>query len=153
MKVILIKDCKDGKQNTIIEVSGGYGTNFLIKKGFAVPYNEQTLSQLNKRLDTLSADEHENRSNALNLKEKLEEITLKFELTSNIDSNGNLNVHGSVSTKDVDKKLKELGYNLSKHSLQKIHLISHGTHEVNVSLYKDIEAKLKIEINVTNVKK
>ncbi|SYV96987.1 50S ribosomal protein L9 [Mycoplasmopsis edwardii] len=153
MKVILIKDSKDGKANTVIEVSGGYGTNFLIKKGLAVPYNEQTLAQLNKRLDNLAADEHEHRTNALRLKEKLEELTLKFNLTSNIDGNGNLNVHGSVSTKDVDKKLKELGFNLQKHALQKIHLVSHGSHEIAVYVYKDIEAKLRIEINITNVKK
>ncbi|EIE41757.1 50S ribosomal protein L9 [Mycoplasmopsis canis UFG4] len=153
MKVILIKDSKDGKANTIIEVSAGYGTNFLIKKSLAVAYNPQTKAQLDKRLDELSANEHENRSNALKIKEKLEEITLNFTLTSNVDKNGNLNVHGSVSTKDVDKKLKDLGYNLSKHSLQKIHLVSHGSHEVSVFLYKDIEAKLKIFLTITNDKK
>nr|WP_318029074.1 bL9 family ribosomal protein [Mycoplasmopsis bovis] len=55
MKVILIKDCKDGKANTIIEVSDGYGSNFLINKGFAVPYNEKTKKQLEKKLSDLTA--------------------------------------------------------------------------------------------------
>lgn len=31
MKVILIKDSKDGKANTVIEVSPGYASNYLFK--------------------------------------------------------------------------------------------------------------------------
>ncbi|WP_406613424.1 50S ribosomal protein L9 [Mycoplasma corogypsi] len=153
MKIILIKDCKDGKANTIIEVAAGYGTNFLVKKGLGVPYNDATKKALEKRLDNLAADEHENRSNALALKEKLEQLELKFHLTAATDANKNLNVHGSVSTKEVDKKLKELGYNLPKHSLQKIHLVSEGLHHVDAILYKDIKAQLSIVITIQEIKK
>nr|WP_318029905.1 DHHA1 domain-containing protein [Mycoplasmopsis bovis] len=92
MKVILIKDCKDGKANTIIEVSDGYGSNFLINKGFAVPYNEKTKKQLEKKLSDLTASEMEARQSALELKEKLEKEVLKYELEANIDGNNNLNV-------------------------------------------------------------
>ncbi|WP_435129990.1 50S ribosomal protein L9 [Mycoplasma sp. 6243] len=152
MKIILLKDCKDGKANTIIDVAPGYGTNFLIRKGLGVALNVQTKVQLEKRLNDLVANEHENRTNALRQKEKLEDITLKFQLTANIDANSNLNVHGSVSTKDVDKELKELGFKLPKHSLQKIHLVSEGNHEIDATLYKDIVAKIKIQI-IINVKK
>ncbi|QNM93555.1 50S ribosomal protein L9 [Mycoplasma sp. Pen4] len=153
MKVILIKDCKDGKANTIIEVSSGYGTNYLVKHGFAVPYNDKTVHELNKRLNDLVANEHEARSNALELKEQLEQLTIKYNLEANVDANRNLNVHGSVSTKDLDKKLVALGYKLPKHSLSKVHLVSEGTHYVEAVLYKDIKAKIKIEIKITHVKK
>ncbi|VEU70397.1 50S ribosomal protein L9 [Mycoplasmopsis glycophila] len=152
MKVILLKDCKDGKANTIIEVSNGYGTNFLVKKGFGVPYNPQTAKMLERKLDQLTADEHEKRTNFLKLKEELEQVKLKFELNANIDANHNLNVHGSISTKEVDKKLKELGFKIDKHALSKIHLVSEGNHEVIATLYKDIKAIIRIEIKV-NVKK
>ena len=68
MKVILIKDCKNGKANTIIEVSNGYGSNFLVNKGFAVPYNDVTKKQLDERLSNLTLETMEIRNNALNLK-------------------------------------------------------------------------------------
>ncbi|VDR42593.1 rplI [Mycoplasmopsis caviae] len=49
MKVILIKDCEKGKANTIIEVSAGYGNNFLIAKGLAVAYNEKKQKRIRKK--------------------------------------------------------------------------------------------------------
>ncbi|RIV16896.1 50S ribosomal protein L9 [Mycoplasmopsis gallopavonis] len=152
MKVILLKDCKDGKANTIVEVSPGYGSNFLIKNGFGVPYNPKTAKALEKTLDKIVADEHEKRAQMLELKEQLEQLRLKFELTANIDGNKNLNVHGSISTKEVDKKLKELGFKVDKHALSKIHLVSEGLHEVVATLYKDIKAIIHIEIQI-HVKK
>ncbi|MBZ4203682.1 50S ribosomal protein L9 [Mycoplasma tauri] len=151
MKVILIKDCKDGQANTIIEVSNGYGSNFLVKKGFGVPYNEITKKQLEKRLSALTAQEMEKRSEALLLKESLEKQTLKFTMDANIDANGNLNVHGAVSTKEIVKSLAQLGYKLDKYAVQKVHLVSNGEHLIDVVVYKDIIAKLKVVLLI-NVK-
>ncbi|WP_029513764.1 50S ribosomal protein L9 [Mycoplasmopsis primatum] len=148
MKVILIKDCKDGKANTIIEVSDGYGSNFLVNKGFAVPYNEKTKKQLEKRLSDLTANEMEVRQEALNTKAQLEKEVIKYERVANIDANGNLNVHGAVSTKDIMKSLAQLGYKLDKYAIQKVHLVGDGEHIIDVVLYKDIIAKLKVELKI-----
>ncbi|UUM19710.1 MULTISPECIES: 50S ribosomal protein L9 [unclassified Mycoplasma] len=152
MKVILIKDCKEGKANTIVEVSNGYGSNFLVKNGFALPYNEKTAKSLERKLQQLSADEHAKRSNFLKIKEELETLTLKFVLKAAVDKNFNLHVHKSVSTKEVHDELKKLGYNLPKHALEKIHFVSEGTHEVNVNLYKDIHAIVRLEISINVAK-
>ncbi|QCZ36778.1 50S ribosomal protein L9 [Mycoplasma nasistruthionis] len=153
MKFILLKDCKDGKANTIIDVAPGYGTNFLVAKGFAVPLNEKTQRDLDRRLNNLVADEHSKRSAALELKEKLEQLNLKFSLEANTDANSNLNVHGSVSTKDLDKKLKDLGFKLDKHALSKVHLVQEGPHDVEAVLYKDIKANIRVEIALKHVRK
>ncbi|MEE3928191.1 50S ribosomal protein L9 [Mycoplasmopsis ciconiae] len=152
MKVILIKDCKDGKANTVIEVSNGYGTNFLINKGLALPYNESTKRTLNKKLDDLQAQEHENRTNALKIKDELEKVTLKYTLEANVDANSNLNVHGSISTKHVLKDLAKLNFKLDKHAVEKVHLVSQGLHEVDVRVYKDIFAKIHLKIELKMVK-
>ncbi|MBW0594588.1 50S ribosomal protein L9 [Mycoplasmopsis anatis] len=152
MKVILIKDCKDGKANTVIEVSDGYAKNFLIRQGLALPFNEATKRTLERKLDQLSAKEHETRREALRVKEELENVRLVYELEANIDANFNLNVHGSISTKQIEKDLKNLGFKLDKHSLEKIHLVSNGTHEIKVKVYNDIIAKVYIEIKIKEVK-
>ncbi|EFF41868.1 50S ribosomal protein L9 [Mycoplasmopsis alligatoris] len=152
MKIILIKDCKEGKANTIIEVSDGFAKNFMIPKGFALPYNQGTVKTLEKKLDQLSALEHEKRTQALKDKDKLEKVNLSYTLEANIDANQNLNVHGSVSTKIVEKDLVKLGFKLEKHSLEKIHFVSEGTHEIQVKVYKDIVAKLFVKITIKQVK-
>ncbi|ADN69232.1 50S ribosomal protein L9 [Mycoplasmopsis fermentans] len=146
MKVILIKDCDKGKANIIIEVSAGYGNNFLIAKGFAVVYNDKTKKELEQRLSELTKNEMEKRSEALELKDQIEKLTLKYTLDAHIDNNGNLIAHGAVSTKDIVKDLVQNGYKLDKYAVQKVHLVSNGLHDIDVILYKDIIAKLKVEV-------
>lgn len=151
MKIILLKDCKDGKANTIIEVSAGYGANFLVAKGYGVPYNEKTKYQLEKRLSEMTSNEMELRAQALELKEKIEKEKLTYILDALIDARGNLIVHKSISTKDINKDLVKKGYKLDKYSVQKVHIVSNGIHEVGIIIYKDIIAQLKVEVKV-NVK-
>ncbi|BAW18522.1 50S ribosomal protein L9 [Mycoplasmopsis bovigenitalium] len=151
MKIILLKDCKDGKANTIIEVSAGYGANFLVAKGYGVPYNEKTKYQLEKRLSEMTSNEMELRAQALELKEKIEKEKLTYILDALIDARGNLIVHKSISTKDINKDLVKKGYKLDKYSVQKVHIVSNGIHEVEIIIYKDIIAQLKVEVKV-NVK-
>ncbi|ENY68972.1 50S ribosomal protein L9 [Mycoplasmopsis bovigenitalium 51080] len=151
MKIILLKDCKDGKANTIIEVSAGYGANFLVAKGYGVPYNEKTKYQLEKRLSEMTSNEMELRAQALELKEKIEKEKLTYILDALIDARGNLIVHKSISTKDINKDLVKKGYKLDKYSVQKVHIVSNGIHEVKIIIYKDIIAQLKVEVKV-NVK-
>lgn len=148
MKIILLKDCKDGKANTIIEVSPGYGTNFLVAKGYGVPYNEKTKYQLDKKLSNITAQEMEKRSEALKLKEVLESDKLTYTLDAFIDAHGNLIVHKSISTKDILTDLTKKGYKLNKYAVQKVHLVSNGLHEIDIILYNDIVAKFKVEVKV-----
>lgn len=147
MKVILTKNCKDGKINEVIDVSDGYATNFLIKNKFAVAYNAATSKILNHKLSDLQAIEFEKRQNALQIKEKLEnEPNFKYELITNIDANGNLNVHGSVSAKHILKDLESRGYELSKSSIDMSNIKTLGLHTIKITLYKDIKANIIAEV-------
>ncbi|MGL5732798.1 MAG: 50S ribosomal protein L9 [Metamycoplasmataceae bacterium] len=142
MKVIIIKNCKDGKVNDVIEVSPGYGTNFLIKNGFAEPVNKSSNSQLEKRLEEKNKLHAERIQEANILKEQLEKLTLEFSLKVT-----NLIVHGSITTKQVNLKLKELGFHLEKHAVPHLHITSLGITMVPIKLFEKIEATLKILVN------
>ena len=58
MEVIFIKDLRgQGKKGEIKEVKAGYAQNYLIKNGYAVQLNEQTLSKYNKEQEKIKQDD------------------------------------------------------------------------------------------------
>ena len=142
MKVIIIKNCKDGKVNDVIEVSSGYGTNFLIKNGFAEPINKTSNLKLEKRLEDKNKIFEEKQKEAILLGEELSKLTLEFELKVT-----NMVIHGSITTKKVNLKLKELGFHLSKHSVPHVQIESLGTTFVPIKIFDKIEAMLKVVVN------
>ena len=54
MKVILVSDVKNvGKKGDVVDVSEGYATNFLIKKGLAILQNKANLNDLIRQRNNL----------------------------------------------------------------------------------------------------
>lgn len=141
MKVILIKDCKDGKANNIIDVKDGYGKNFLIKNGLAIPHNESNLKLLNKKLENIKKDFDLHQEEAIVLKNKIEKLELEFSLKVTNDV-----IHGSITTKKVNQALIDNGIKLKKHILQDIHISSIGKTEVKINLFEGVIATLKVKV-------
>lgn len=143
MQVIFIKDLKkQGKKGEIKEVKDGYAKNFLIKNGYAVQKTETSLNILDKQNKEEQKQDNLNRINANKLKEELEKETYKFKVkTGDHDK-----VFGSISTKQIKEKLD------NKIKLNKNQIILNtplstlGFHNVEIILYKDIKANIKIEL-------
>jgi len=142
MKVIFIKDLKNqGKINDIKEVSDGYATNYLIKNGYAVKYTKTSLDRLNTDLENDKLLDEQNKKDANELKNKLEKIQIIFSVKTGKDSK----VFGTISTKQISEKLKELNYDIDKKKIKILSSINTlGTHVVEVDLYKNIKANLNI---------
>ena len=137
MKVIFIKDLKgQGKKNEIKTVKDGYAQNFLIKNGYAVVCNDQNLAALKRKEREEERLDQENRKEAILMKEKLEKLSLVFQVkTGDHDK-----VFGSISSK------KKKGFQIDKKAISKETLASLGYHNVPVVLYKDIVATLKVQL-------
>lgn len=74
MKLIMKKDLKGvGKAGQVVEVSDGYGANFIIPRGFGVLYTPESVKEREEELARLKAIDDANRAkaneNAKNLKE------------------------------------------------------------------------------------
>lgn len=143
MKVIFIKDLKgQGKKGEIKEVKDGYAKNFLIKNGYAIKETKESLRILDREQKAKKQEDEENRKQALKTKESLEQEKITF----TVKTGEHDKVFGSISVKQIKEKLD------SKYKLDKKQIIiknpisSLGFHEVEIHLYKDIIAKIKIEV-------
>lgn len=144
MKVIFLKDVKgQGKKNEIKEVSDGYGKNFLINKGLAVLATPTSLKKLNQeKLQNQQKIELE-KQQALKIKEQLDNISLKFKVKTGEHDK----VFGSVSPKQIVAELKNKGFNIDKKMFKSTENVSYlGFHNVEIELYKGIDATLKVEL-------
>jgi len=144
MKVIFIKDLKkQGKTNEIKEVSDGYATNFLIKNGYAVKYTKTSNERLNNDLEKNRQEDEKNKEQANKLKEKLEKENIKFI----VKTGNNGKVFGNISTKQIADELKNKNYDIDKKKIKiELSLNNLGCHYVEIELYKNIKAKLQVEL-------
>lgn len=144
MKVIFLKDLKgQGKKGDIKEVKDGYGQNFLIKKGYATILNEKSMGNLKKeqaeekRLDELA------RKEAMSQKALLEKHPFLFKVKTGEGDR----VFGSVSQKQIKDSLDKAGFSIQKKQIEmENNLTSLGFHNVSIRLYKDIVAKVRVQL-------
>lgn len=144
MKVLFVKDLKgQGKKGEKKEVKTGYANNFLIKNGYAVALNEQTLTKYNNEQKMIKDLDEQNRKEAINLKEKLEKIELVFR----VKVGNNDKVFGRISQKQVKEALDKLGYNIDKKQINIGDNVDYlGYHNILINLYKEVIAKVRIKL-------
>lgn len=144
MKVLFLKDLRgQGKKGETKEVKAGYANNFLIKNGYAVALNEQTLSKYNKEQEELKEEDQRLRKEALNQKNKLEKLELSFKVQVGKDSK----VFGRISPKQIKEELEKKGFIIDKKQVQVQDSVSSlGYHDIIVNLYKEVNAKIRIKL-------
>ena len=102
MKVILLADVKgQGKKNDVIEVSDGYGKNFLIPRKLAKAADNQSMTELKNKQFSAQHKIDVERANAKALAEKLTTLKVIFKVGSSADGR----LYGSITAKDVAEKL------------------------------------------------
>ena len=142
MKVILLQDVKkQGKKDDIINVSDGYAHNFLIKNGLAVAYTETSKNVLDKQIQKRNDDEDKLVASLNEIKKKLENKNLEFKVKTGKEDQ----VFGTISTKQISDKLKEMGFDIDKKKISsKTNIDTLGTHIVDIELHK----KVKFTVNI-----
>ena len=144
MKVIFIKDLKKtAKKGEIKEVKDGYAENFLIKNKYAIPLNDKNIDKIKEENNLKKQEEEKLTQEAIELKQKLEKITLVFKVKTGEHDK----VFGSISPKQIKEELLKKGYTIDKKQLNiTTSLQSLGFHKVEIELYKEIHADLKIQL-------
>ena len=143
MKVILLADVKgQGKKNDVIEVSDGYGKNFLIPRKLAKVADAQSLNDVKvkeeARLYRIATEKKE----AQALAEKLKTLQVKIPASGGGDGR----LYGSITSKDITDRLQaDHGITIDKRKLVLNDPIkSYGKYEVEVKLYTEVTGKIYV---------
>lgn len=146
MEVILIKDVKGlGKKGETVNVSDGYGNNFLIKKGLAVRKTLDALNNLKREQKKEEERQAELKKEAEKNKETLEALTLEFK--AKVAKDGRM--IGEISTKEVAKVL-ETEYKIvidKRKFVDKIRINAFGVSRLFIELYKGVVAEIKVHVS------
>ena len=144
MKVILLKDVKNqGKKDSVIDVSDGYANNYLIKNNLAVPYTKKSKEILDKEIDVRVKTEEKLIEQFNEIKNKLNDKVLEFKVKTGAQDK----VFGTVSSKQISDRLKEMGYNIDKKCIKINGSISTlGITNVEIELHKKVKFNIKINL-------
>ena len=112
MKVILMQDVKgQGKKGQLVDVSDGYGRNFLLAKKLAVLATPENLNTIKQQEKARKAQEAAEKAEAQEIAKKLESLTVK--IVAKAGEGGRL--FGAVTAKEVSEALNaQHGINIAK---------------------------------------
>lgn len=145
MKIILLKDVENvGEEGEVKQVADGYGRNYLIPQGFAIPFSKGGLNIIEQRAAKIAARKEEKRQAALGLKEKLS----GFNLVISMPAGDNGKLFGAVTNGVVADQLAAQGIQVEKRHISihgnAIKLV--GTYDVKVKVMEREAAVIKVEI-------
>ena len=104
MKVILQQDVKgQGKKGQMVEVSDGYGRNFLLPRKLAVEATAENVNTMKMQEKAKKAKEAEEKAQAQAMAQRLESCQVKNSAKAGQSSS----LFGSVTSKEIAQALKE----------------------------------------------
>ncbi len=132
-----------GFEGDVVKVKPGYARNFLLPRSKAVPLNQAN----KKRLDALkiarAAREADELQNAHDVAAKISELSVAIAVKTG--SGGKL--FGSVTAQQIIEKVGEHGFSLDKRHFSNFSPIkSLGQSIIHLSLFRDVNAELKVEV-------
>ena len=143
MKVILLADVKGtGKKGDVVEVSDGYGKNFLIKKGFAVVATSASVHEAQQKKQ---AQEFHKAEEIKALKELASKLNGKT-ATVSIKTGENGKTFGSVTATHVADALAKAGYDVDKKKIKMDTVKTVGTFTAEIRLMEGVVAKINVVV-------
>jgi len=142
MKVILVEDIhRLGSRGDVVTVKDGYGRNFLIPTGKAMPATAGALELLKIRVQVDEARVKKDKRAAEQMAERLTGVSC----TVRVQADEGDKLYGSVGERDIATALEEQGYETDPGSIiLSEHIKMLGVYPVKVHLFKDVEAEIKV---------
>lgn len=145
MNVILLENVRNlGELGEQVSVKAGYGRNFLIPQGKAIPANEENVAQLEARRAELEKAAAEKLAAAEARKAALDNL----EITISHQAGDEGKLFGSVGTIEIANAITETGTEVLKSEvrLPEGALRQVGDYEIDLQLHSDVVATVKLSV-------
>ena len=144
MKVILLDNIQGhGKKGEIVTVNDGYARNYLLTKKLAVEATKAVLNEIQQKVAREQRLLNEERDAAEVVAKSLKGATVVVKMRCGEDGK----MYGSVTNQDVADGLKAMGYDVDKKKITiRDQIKTLGVYDAEVKVYKDIGAKIKINV-------
>lgn len=132
MKIILKTDVPTlGKAGDMKDVHDGYGRNFLLKKGLAIPATDQTIKEYKQKKESEEKKLEKEKSVFESVYQKLDGLKIKTHLKFGEGETA----FGSVSSQDIVNLLKERGFEFKNSDIiLDSNIKTSGEHPVKIKL-------------------
>ena len=148
MKLILTADVdKLGAPGDTVEVKDGYGRNFLLPRGLAIPATKGAQKQVEGIRRAQEARRVRGIEHANELKQAIEAIESVVLTVKTSGGSGKL--FGSVTAADVATAIKASGgpvVDKRSIALPKAHIKATGKHGIVVNLHPDVVARFQLDV-------
>ena len=134
-----------GKAGEVVNVSDGYARNMLLPKGYATEATEGNIRSLKKQKAIAAEKKAEEKAVAQQTAEKIGKVSV--EIKTKAGEGGR--IFGSITSKDIADALKAQ-HNITvdkKKILLDSPIKQTGEMTVEIKLYTDVNAKLKVVVN------
>ncbi|MBL4866361.1 MAG: 50S ribosomal protein L9 [Pseudomonadales bacterium] len=145
MEIILLEKARNlGDLGDQVSVKAGYGRNFLIPQGKAVPATKDNVKHFESRRAELEKKASEGKAVAEGRLEKLEQLSIT--IAANSGEEGKL--FGSIGTRDLAMAITEAGAPIEKAEIRlpqgAIRLV--GDYEIAIQLHSEVVGVVKVAI-------
>jgi len=146
MDLILLEKVQNvGDLGDLVKVKAGFGRNYLVPQGKAVPATKDNLAAFEARRAELEALAQGKLGQAQARQAILAEVVI--ELTANASDEGNL--YGSIGPREIAAAVAELGHEINKSevAMGEGPIRTVGEFDVVVQLHADVETQIKVIVH------
>jgi large subunit ribosomal protein L9 len=144
MKLILREDVPNlGRGGDLVEVKPGYGRNYLLPRGLAVPANPKNLREIEHQKQVAAAKAAKMKASAEAVARRLSDTPVS--LKRKVGEQDKL--YGSVTAIDIAEALGGRGLVIDRRSIDLAEPIKTiGEFEVPVKLHQEVVGKVKVKV-------
>ena len=145
MKLILTNEVTGlGAPGDVVEVAGGYGRNYLVPRGLAMPWTRGAEKQIDLIKRARAARDIRGLDDAREAARRLSALTVQL----NVRAGAQGRLFGSVSASDIAEAVRKAGGpELDRRRIEiGTPIRTVGTHQVTVRLHPEVTATLDVEV-------